>query len=84
MAVLNQSQLRQILRQAGRPQDLIQIMSAIGMAESSGRTTALNNRPGREYSVGIWQINLLAYREYTAAEMQDPLQNARAAEDLSQ
>ena len=79
MAVLNQTQLQQILSQAGWPQDLIPIMSAIGMAESSGRTTALNNRPGREYSVGIWQINLLAHREYTAAQMQDPLQNARAA-----
>ena len=79
MAVLNQSQLQQILRQAGWPQDLIPIMSAIGMAESSGRTNALNNRPGREYSVGIRQINLLAHREYTAAQMQDPLQNARAA-----
>jgi hypothetical protein len=48
------------------------------MAESSGRTTAFNNRPGREYSVGILQINLFAYREYTTAQMHDPLQNARA------
>jgi hypothetical protein len=79
MAVLNQSQLQQILRQAGWPADVIPLMSAIGMAESSGRTTAVNNRPGREYSVGLWQINLLAHREYTAAQMQDPLQNARAA-----
>jgi hypothetical protein len=54
-------------------------MSAIGMAESSGRTNALNNRPGREYSVGLWQINLLAHREYTRPQMEDPLQNARAA-----
>ena len=79
MAVLNQTQLQQVLRQAGWPQDLIPIMSAIGMAESSGRTTAVNNRPGREYSVGLWQINLLVHREYTAAQIQDPLQNARAA-----
>jgi hypothetical protein len=31
MAVLNQSQLQQILRQAGWQQDLIPIMLAIGM-----------------------------------------------------
>src|SRR5690242_19203494 len=54
-------------------------MAAIGMAESSGRTNALNNRPGHEYSVGIWQVNLFAHPEYTAARMQDPLENARAA-----
>ena len=79
MAVLTQSQLQQILRQAGWPEDLIPLMAAIGMAESSGRTDALNNRPGREYSVGLWQINLLAHREYTRPQMEDPVQNARAA-----
>jgi hypothetical protein len=79
MAVLTQPQLQQVLRQAGWPEDLVPVMSAIGMAESSGRTTAINNRPGREYSVGLWQINLLAHREYTAAQMQDPLASARAA-----
>ena len=79
MAVLTQPQLQQVLRQAGWPEDLVPVMSAIGMAESSGRTTAINNRPGRGYSVGLWQINLLAHREYTAAQMQDPLANARAA-----
>ena len=42
-------------------------------------TNALNNRPGREYSVGLWQINLLAHREYTQSQMEDPVQNARAA-----
>ena len=79
MPVLTQSQLQQILRQAGWPEDLIPLMAAIGMAESSGRTNALNNRPGREYSVGLWQINLLAHREYTRPQMEDPVQNARAA-----
>ena len=79
MPVLTQSQLQQILRQAGWPEDLIPLMAAIGMAESSGRTDALNNRPGREYSVGLWQINLLAHREYTQPQMEDPVQNARAA-----
>ena len=79
MPVLTQSQLQQVLRQAGWPEDLIPLMAAIGMAESSGRTDALNNRPGREYSVGLWQINLLAHREYTQPQMEDPIQNARAA-----
>jgi hypothetical protein len=48
VAVLNNTQLQQILRQAGWPEDRVPLMAAIGMAESSGRTDALNNRPGRE------------------------------------
>jgi hypothetical protein len=79
MPVLTQTQLQQILRQAGWSEDLIPLMAAIGMAESSGQTNALNNRPGREYSVGLWQINLIAHREYTQSQMEDPVQNARAA-----
>ena len=79
MAIYTISQLQQILWQAGWPEDLIPIMSSIGMAESSGRSNALNNRPGREYSVGLWQINLLAHPQYSRPQMEDPLQNARAA-----
>jgi len=32
------------------------LMAAIGLAESGGETTALNDS-GRDYSIGIWQIN---------------------------
>jgi hypothetical protein len=79
VAIYTIQQLQQILRQAGWSENLIPIMSAIGMAESSGRSNALNNRAGSEYSVGIWQINLLAHREYSRPQMEDALQNARAA-----
>jgi hypothetical protein len=58
-------------------------MAAIGMAESSGRPEAVNpgNPPGREYSVGLWQINMKAHgtRYGTEAQLKDPLTNARGA-----
>jgi hypothetical protein len=79
VAIYSIQQLQQILHPAGWPEDKIPIMSAIGMAESSGRINALNNRPGREYSVGIWQINLLAHPQYSRPQMENPLRNARAA-----
>lgn len=51
---------------------------AIAMAESGGAPNALANTP-REYSVGLWQINLRAHPQWTREEMADPEQNARAA-----
>src|SRR5437660_2530011 len=69
------------LRDAGWPENLIVTMGAIGQAESSGYSGALadyRDHHPPEYSVGCWQINLLAH-DYTEAQMSDPLANAQAA-----
>jgi hypothetical protein len=77
--ILSASQLQSVLRQAGWPESLIVTMTAIGLAESSGNTTALNARG--EHSVGLFQINMNAHgtRFGTQAQLYDPLTNARAA-----
>jgi hypothetical protein len=72
-----------LLRGAGFSEDLIPTMTAIGQAESSGRSNALNSTP-KEHSVGLWQINLKAHPEYSEEQMRDPQQNARAALDVYQ
>jgi hypothetical protein len=71
--------------------------AAIAQAESGGRTdaianTAYPNRPGyhapppgalKEYSVGLWQINMLAHPQYTEASLLTAAGNAKAAVAIS-
>ena len=71
--------------------------AAIALAESSGNPSDINNseypdKPGYhvpvtgaqpEYSVGLWQINLLAHTQYTEEQMLDPFLNAEAAVAIS-
>lgn len=83
-------QLQQILRQAGWPDEtvstnagpmsLIVAMAAIGMAESSGNSSARNLRG--EYSLGLWQINMdpKLGRSYDRDRLlSDPVYNASVA-----
>src|SRR6478609_6555680 len=57
--------------------------TAIALAESGGRTGALNDHG--EYSVGLWQINVRAdsARASTWGNLNDPRANARAAYAIS-
>ena len=57
--------------------------TAIAMAESGGRTGALNNKG--EYSVGLWQINVRAdsSRATKWGDLSSPEGNARAAYAIS-
>ena len=56
--------------------------TAIALAESGGRTNALNDKG--EHSVGLWQINVGAgVRENIWGNLNDPAVNARAAYDIS-
>ena len=57
--------------------------TAISLAESGGRTGALNDHG--EYSVGLWQINVNAdsARASTWGNLNDPRANARAAYAIS-
>lgn len=76
------AQLQQLLIQAGCPSDKVVILAAIGMAESSGNPNAVNNGTGThsvEYSVGLWQINTLAHKNYSVAQLKDPRTNAQEA-----
>ncbi len=87
---LSNEQIRQVLRQAGWPEFLIPIMAAIGLGESNGDPTITRyRRAGQgqrlpEASIGLFQINLLAHPEYSAANLTDPVNNARAALQIYQ
>ena len=53
--------------------------AAIALAESSGNPNAVGDLNITGGSVGLWQINLKAHPEYTAAQLTDPQTNANAA-----
>ena len=77
---LTQDQISQLAAAAGFQGSDIQTATAIAQAESSGNplvTGDLNITPGG--SVGLWQINLAAHPNYTAAELMNPAANAAAA-----
>jgi Lysozyme like domain len=71
--------------------------ASIAQAESGGDTSRINNtaypnRPGyhpvaignlKEYSVGLWQINMLAHPSYTQASLLTAAGNVKAALAIS-
>jgi lysozyme-like protein len=57
------------------------VATAIAFAESGGVPNALA-ASSREYSVGLWQINLMKH-PYTRENMADPVKNAAAAYQIS-
>jgi hypothetical protein len=77
---LHQDAIEAIAHLAGFPNP--HLAAAFAMAESQGYPNALK-RSSREYSVGLWQINLLAHPQYTHEQMADPYQNAAAAFAIS-
>jgi hypothetical protein len=90
---LSFAQLETLWVQAGGSKAVAPTMAAIALAESGGRVDAINNTaypnlanyhppaPGNspEYSVGPWQVNTVAHKQYTPSAMLNPLQNAHAA-----
>ena len=85
MTILNQQQIRYYAQKAGLLGNALDIATAIAMAESGGDTNAVN--PGsqfdKEFSVGLWQINVLAHPQYSLTQMKDPTQNALAMYSIS-
>lgn len=94
---LSQSELEDVLRQAGWDEKLIPTMAAIGMAESAldknGKAKVNSYNPGLgaggkpsvEKSYGIWQINMHPSlgRNYDINRLQsDPLYNAKVAKEI--
>ncbi len=80
MSILNSSQIASLAFGVGLSSTQVQIATAIALAEHRGvvRTDAVNNNPPVEISVGVWQINTLAHKQYSASSMKDPVQNAKA------
>ena len=97
MAVLDHAQLEQAWTLAGGAPQWADTAASIAEAESGGNPSAINNsaypnkpgyhKPGPgalpEYSVGLWQINLLAHPSYSVSQMLKPLLNAGAAVAIS-
>ena len=89
---LTNAQVQQLWLAAGGSGSNALLAANIAGCESGYSTsvidnTAYPNRPGYhepgpnaspEYSVGLWQVNLVAHPQYTEAEMVNGLQNARA------
>lgn len=97
MATLTHSQLVTLWEIEGGNGFAADTAAAVAQAESGGRTDAILNtaypsKPGYrkpspgaqpEYSVGLWQINMLAHPTYSLASLLTPTGNARAAIAIS-
>lgn len=68
-------------RLAGFSPDQATTMTAIALAESGGKSDALN--PRGEMSRGLWQINGAAHAGFNNDALFDPLENAKAAYRVS-
>lgn len=73
---LTLAQLRELARANGFPNP--DIAAAVAMAESGGYPMAVGDVT-LGFSIGLWQINLRAHREYAATSLYDPTANAKAA-----
>lgn len=81
MNPLSKTAVLAIATAAGFPDP--KLAAAIAYAESGGVPNALAST-SREYSVGLWQINLLTHPSYNRDELSDPAKNAAAAFEISQ
>ncbi|ONI74675.1 hypothetical protein ALI144C_38280 [Actinosynnema sp. ALI-1.44] len=81
MARYSAEQIYGFAREAGFSPDRAATMTAIAMAESGGNDGAHN--PVGENSKGLWQINQAAHPKFANINLFDPVQNARAAFQVS-
>jgi Lysozyme like domain/Bacterial TSP3 repeat len=82
MPVLSIREIYEAARDAGFTPHQAVTWTAIAMAESSGRTGALNDKG--EHSIGLWQINVAGgVRKNKWGDLTDPEINARAAYEIS-
>jgi hypothetical protein len=82
MPVLSIREIYEAARDAGFSPHQAVTWTAIALAESSGRTGALNDKG--EHSIGLWQINVASgVRNNKWGDLTDPEVNARAAYDIS-
>lgn len=97
MANLDFGELQDLWVEAGGDHGIADVAAAVALAESHGDPSAIDNsafryRPGyhapppgadKEYSVGLWQINVLAHPSYSSSLLLEPLANAKAAISIS-
>lgn len=87
---LSRADLEALARGAGFPESEVAHAATIALRESGGNPRAVNDtRKGplprghrREFSKGLWQINVLAHPRYANVDLFDPARNARAAHDI--
>jgi hypothetical protein len=84
MAKLTAAQIYQYAMNAGFNEQTAIIATAVALAESGGNTNARLYNPPVEDSRGLWQINLLAHKQYASWNLYDPQQNALAAFQVSE
>jgi Lysozyme like domain len=78
MAILSAKQIYALAADAGfRTPGQATTMTAIALAESGGKTDAVNRNSNGSTDTGLWQINSI--HGYSQASLMDPRQNARAA-----
>ncbi len=70
-------------RQAGFTAEQAKTMTAIARAESGCNPQATNNNPPVEYSIGVFQLNLLAHPEISETDARDVYRAAQWAYALS-
>ena len=81
MAVYAAREIYRFARLAGFTPDQAVTMTAIALAESDGNASAHN--PRGEDSRGLWQINVAAHPDLGRRNLYDPLENAKAAFQVS-
>lgn len=95
--VLTDTQLEELWIEAKGPANDAAVAAAVARAESGGDPTQVDNTaypdrpyyhaPGKgalpEYSVGLWQINVLAHPSYSPTDLLNPRINAAAAVAIS-
>jgi hypothetical protein len=94
---LTHAQLETLWASNGGDPTMANVAAAVAQAESGGDPSRINNtayptRPGYhapgagsqpEYSVGLWQVNMLAHPSYTEASLLTPAGNVAAAVTIS-
>lgn len=89
---LTRAQLEDLARDVGFPDPAF--AANIAMRESGGDPNAILDTRGvpksklppgttNEHSIGLWQINVLAWPKYSVADLLDPRRNAEAAFEIS-
>ena len=80
MPKLSIQQIYQLALDAGFTPHQAVTWTSIALAESGGRTGALNDKG--EHSMGLWQVNTNAHTK-SWGNLNDPENNARAAYEIS-
>ena len=82
MPVLSIREIYEAARDAGFTPHQAVTWTSIALAESGGRTGALNDKG--EHSIGLWQVNVAGgVRKNKWGDLTDPEVNARAAYEIS-